>query len=142
MYLKKYLIRKCVQLGSRGVFLFAKKVNGFQRLTFRSSQQRCSIKRAVPKNFAIFTGKHLYWSLFWDCFEWLLFNVLRRKDPSWMFDREKLPCEENFPWKLFSLFSQSSLISQYCPYYFEKLNFFNLKNRNYVLQRFSVVFIL
>ena len=28
-----------------------------------SSHQRCSIKKAVPKNFAIFTGKHLGWSL-------------------------------------------------------------------------------
>ena len=30
----------------------------------RSSHQRYPIKKAVFKNFAIFTGKHLYWSLF------------------------------------------------------------------------------
>ena len=30
----------------------------------RSSHQRCSIKKAVLKNFAIFTGKHLRWSFF------------------------------------------------------------------------------
>ena len=30
----------------------------------RSSHQRCSIKKAVLKNFAIFTGIHLCWSLF------------------------------------------------------------------------------
>ena len=30
----------------------------------KSSQQRCSMKKAVLKNFAIFTGKHLCWSLF------------------------------------------------------------------------------
>ena len=28
--------------------------------------QRCYIKKAVRKNFAIFTGNHLCWSLFWD----------------------------------------------------------------------------
>ena len=31
--------------------------------TFRSSHRRCSIKNAVLKNFAIFTRKHLRWSL-------------------------------------------------------------------------------
>ena len=30
----------------------------------RSSRRRCSIKKAVLKNFTIFTGKHLCWSLF------------------------------------------------------------------------------
>ena len=33
-------------------------------LNSRSSHQRCSIEKAVLKNFAIFTGKHLRWSLF------------------------------------------------------------------------------
>ena len=32
--------------------------------TNRGSHQSCSIKKAVPKNFAIFTGKHQCWSLF------------------------------------------------------------------------------
>ena len=32
-------------------------------LNFRSSHQSCSIEKAVLKNFAIFTGKHLCWSL-------------------------------------------------------------------------------
>ena len=32
-------------------------------LNSRSSHQRCSIEKAVLKNFAIFTGKHLCWSL-------------------------------------------------------------------------------
>ena len=31
---------------------------------FRSSHQRCSVKKDVLKNFVIFTGKHLYWNLF------------------------------------------------------------------------------
>ena len=32
--------------------------------TVRRSHWRCSIKKAVHKNFAIFTRKHLYWDLF------------------------------------------------------------------------------
>ena len=31
---------------------------------FRSNHQRCSIKKVILKNFAIFTGRHLCWSLF------------------------------------------------------------------------------
>ena len=31
---------------------------------FKSSHRRCSIKKAVLKNFAKFTGKHLCWNLF------------------------------------------------------------------------------
>ena len=33
----------------------------------KSSHRRCSIKEAVYKNFAIFTGKHLCWSLCLTC---------------------------------------------------------------------------
>ena len=33
-------------------------------LNCRSSHRRCSIEKVVLKNFAIFTGKHLRWSLF------------------------------------------------------------------------------
>ena len=36
---------------------------GFLTTVFKSSHQRCSIKKAVLKNFAIFTRKRLYWSL-------------------------------------------------------------------------------
>ena len=32
--------------------------------TFKSSRQRFSVKKGVLKNFAKFTGKHLFWSLF------------------------------------------------------------------------------
>ena len=31
--------------------------------TYRSSHQRCSVKKCVLKNFTLFTGKHLCWSL-------------------------------------------------------------------------------
>ena len=34
------------------------------QLTYRSSHEICSIEKAVFKNFAISTGKHLCWSLF------------------------------------------------------------------------------
>ena len=33
-------------------------------LFFRTSYQRCSMKKGVLRNFTIFTGKHLYQSLF------------------------------------------------------------------------------
>ena len=35
-------------------------------LFFRSSQQRCSVKKGVLKNFVKLTGKHLYQSLFFN----------------------------------------------------------------------------
>ena len=31
----------------------------------RSSHKSCSLKKVVLKNLALFTGKNLYWSLFW-----------------------------------------------------------------------------
>ena len=40
-----------------------------ERLLFQTdkcSHRRCYMKEAVRKNFTIFTGKHLCWSLFWD----------------------------------------------------------------------------
>ena len=42
---------------------------------FRSSQRRYSIKNAALKNFAIFTGKHLCWSLFLTTLQ--VFRALR-----------------------------------------------------------------
>ena len=35
-------------------------------ITFKSSHQRCSVKKGVLKNFAKFTGKHLCQSLFFN----------------------------------------------------------------------------
>ena len=35
-------------------------------LLYRSSHQRCSLKKVFLKNFTKFTGKHLYWSLFFN----------------------------------------------------------------------------
>ena len=39
-------------------------VLGCPRKNFRSSHQRCFIKKVVLKNFAIFTGKHMCWRYF------------------------------------------------------------------------------
>ena len=33
---------------------------------FRSNHPRCSIKKAFLKHFVIFTGKHLFWGLFFN----------------------------------------------------------------------------
>ena len=38
----------------------------FEALIFRSSHRRCSIKKGVLRNFAKFTGKHLFQSLFFN----------------------------------------------------------------------------
>ena len=38
--------------------------NWWQFRYFRGSHRRCSVKKVVHKNFAIFTEKHLCWSLF------------------------------------------------------------------------------
>ena len=40
-------------------------VTSLKRFISRSSHRGCSIKKSVLTNFAIFTGKHLCWSLFW-----------------------------------------------------------------------------
>ena len=46
--------------------LFIKKIGDTEKKASRnrSSYQRFSIKKAIFKTFAIFTGKHLCWSLF------------------------------------------------------------------------------
>ena len=37
-----------------------------ERVTFRNSHQRCSVRKCVIRNFAKFTGKHLYQRLFFN----------------------------------------------------------------------------
>ena len=44
--------------------LFFNKIAGCKPKTVRSSHLRCSVKQRVLKNFTIFTGKNLCWSLF------------------------------------------------------------------------------
>ena len=40
------------------------KIFGNSSTIFRSSHWKCSIRKAILKNFVIFTGKHLCWGLF------------------------------------------------------------------------------
>ena len=53
--------------------------------TDKSSHRRCSIKNAVLKNFAIFTGQHLCWSLF--------FNFIKKRLQQRCFTVAKFCCE-------------------------------------------------
>ena len=46
----------------------------------RSSQERCSVKKGVLKNFANFTGKHLCWSLFLIKFQAFNPGTLLKRD--------------------------------------------------------------
>ena len=49
----------------------------------RSSHWRCSIKKAAPKNFIIFTGKHLCWSLF--LIKLQACNIIKKRLQPWCF---------------------------------------------------------
>ena len=53
---------------------------GLHGITFRSSHQRGSVKISVIKNFAIFTGKRLCWSLFLIKLQAFRSATLIRKD--------------------------------------------------------------
>ena len=53
---------------------------GLHEITFRSSHQRGSVKTSVIKNFAIFTGKRLCWSLFLIKLQAFRSATLIRKD--------------------------------------------------------------
>ena len=57
--------------GAKSLFYFAKSPivvtfpkNLILEKVHRNSHQKCSEKKIVLKNFAIFSGKHLCWSLF------------------------------------------------------------------------------
>ena len=52
-----------------------------QTIMWRSCFQRCSVKKGVYKNFAKFTGKHLYQSLFLNKVSALRLLVLIKKRP-------------------------------------------------------------
>ena len=58
-------------------FLYKKltKIN----LLYRSSHQRCSLKKVFFKNFTKFTGKHLCWSLFFNKVSGLRPAILLKK---------------------------------------------------------------
>ena len=48
--------------------------------TDKSSQWRCSKRKAVVKNFAIFTGKHLWWSLFFIKLQTFRLATISKRD--------------------------------------------------------------
>ena len=48
-------------------------------LLYRSSHWRCYVKQGVLKNFANFTGKHLYWSLFLRKLQALLLVTIKKR---------------------------------------------------------------
>ena len=51
----------------------------FKNSIFRSSHQTCSMKNAVLKNFAIFTGKHLSWNIFLIILRALAWNLIKKR---------------------------------------------------------------
>ena len=60
---RKYWIETCVWSIRDTTVIQCNKKDLKVLVNFRSSYQGCSIEKAVLKNFATFTGKHLYWSL-------------------------------------------------------------------------------
>ena len=48
------------------IFITINHTISLKQTHFRSSHQRCSIKKGVLKNFSKFTGKHLCWRLFFN----------------------------------------------------------------------------
>ena len=58
---KKFLLEICQQLDL--VLLLCEGIHSYTLISFRSSQQRCSVKKCVLRNFAKFARKHLCRSL-------------------------------------------------------------------------------
>ena len=86
----KYMHKMCAKKHSTNAFLLyllncsSKK---YQSSTYRRNHRRCSVRKGVLRNFAKFTGKHLYQSLFFNkaatllkkafgtgVFQWILRN--------------------------------------------------------------------
>ena len=51
-------------LTNKRYYFTAKMIVKVRIMGIKSSHWMCSMKKAIFKNFAIFTGKHLFWSLF------------------------------------------------------------------------------
>ena len=51
------------------------------KLNSKAAQRSCSLKKAIPKTFGIFTGKQLCWSLF----------LKKLQDLRWIFSAKRLP---------------------------------------------------
>ena len=93
------------------IFKSFKVIHHKQCLNSRSSHQRCSIEKAVFKNFAIFTGKHLCWSL-------LLIDLRALRRPATFLKRDsntgKHLCWSPFLRKLQVLKPANLLKGEYC----------------------------
>ena len=91
-------------------------------LNFRRSHQSCSIEKAVLKNFAIFTKKHLRWSLFLIELQvsLLIPAIVLKETPTMVFFCEYC---ENFKSTCFQKKLQataSAVPASYCEYFFLK----------------------
>ena len=65
-YMLQCRFRRCSKIENKFEFIVEVKIWCLRLVlsVFRSIHQRCSIKKVVLKNVAIFIGKHLSWSLF------------------------------------------------------------------------------
>ena len=55
-------------------------VKPINNVIFRSNSPEVFCKKGVPKNFAKFTRKHLYWSLVFDKVAGQAYNIIKKKD--------------------------------------------------------------
>ena len=82
-------------------------VSTLARLILRNSHRRCSLKKGVPKSFAVSTGKQLCWSLFSINLQALkVLNLLHRT-----------PLEDCFEYLQIFIFAISIFVSRYLTGY-------------------------
>ena len=60
-------------------------VKPINNVIFRSNSPEVFCKKGVPKNFAKFTRKHLYWSLVFDKVAGQAYNIIKKKIPAQVF---------------------------------------------------------
>ena len=73
-----------------------------QIAVFRSSHRRCSVKTVVNRNFAKFTGKHLWQSLYFNKLAGLACNFVKKETLAQVFSIEFCEISEN----TFSIFAE------------------------------------
>ena len=72
---------------------------GVRLIITRSSHRGCSVKRVVLKNFANFTGKHLYWSLFLVTLQGLSPATFLKRDSNTGFPAKFVKFLEHLFWR-------------------------------------------
>ena len=60
-------------------------VKPINNVIIRSNSPEVFCKKGVPKNFAKFTRKHLYWSLVFDKVAGQAYNIIKKKIPAQVF---------------------------------------------------------